>query len=181
MDRRAWHRIRSRISRSLLSGDAPRLSASALKQLRDFNFQTANSRRTHAPRGTMRPSHTCILRLEKSEGAGNAGRPPRPQPRVQNKTKHTSIVTTVTPVHPAFPTQWFTAYFVLSPAIGLVCHRRLRFRRLDAGVEASGPHDFAVRKPALSSLAPPASTASRPASVTCATPLCGTGRRGIYC
>jgi hypothetical protein len=50
-----------------------------------------------------------------------------------------------------------TAYFVLSPAIGLSCHRRLRIkvlsarsglqnlRRLDAGVEASGPHDFAVR------------------------------------
>ena len=26
-----------------------------------------------------------------------------PQPRVQNKTKHTSVVTTGTPVHPAFP------------------------------------------------------------------------------
>jgi hypothetical protein len=26
--------------------------------------------------------------------------------------------------HPAFPTQWFTAYFALSPAIGLFCHRR---------------------------------------------------------
>src|SRR5260370_38740111 len=50
-----------------------------------------------------------------------------------------------------------TAYFVLSPVIGLYCHRRLRIkvlsarsgsqnlRRLDAGVEASGPHDFAVR------------------------------------
>src|SRR6202158_5711818 len=39
-----------------------------------------------------------------------------------------------------------TVSFVLSPVIGLVCHRRLRirFRRLDAGVEASGPHDFAV-------------------------------------
>jgi hypothetical protein len=45
-----------------------------------------------------------------------------------------------------------------SPVIGLSCHRRLRnmwlvrtrsgrlaFRKLDAGVEASGPHDFAVR------------------------------------
>src|SRR5260370_38057052 len=63
-----------------------------------------------------------------------------------------------------------TVSFVLSPVIGLVCHRRLRscLRRLDAGVEASGPHDFAVRKPAPSSLAPPASTASRPASVTIA-------------
>jgi hypothetical protein len=31
--------------------------------------------------------------------------------------------------------------------IGLVCHRRLRFvsAKLDASVEASGPHDFAVR------------------------------------
>jgi hypothetical protein len=84
--------------------------------------------------------------------------------------KHTSIVTTVTPVHPAFPTQWFTAYFVLSPVTGLFCHRRRRIciRHLDASVGASGPHDFAVRKPAPSSLAPPASTASRPASVTIA-------------
>ena len=39
---------------------------------------------------------------EKSEGAGNAGRSMRPQPRVQNK-KHTSIVTTVTPVSPGIP------------------------------------------------------------------------------
>jgi len=49
----------------------------------------------------------CQLRCRlKSEGAGNAGRWMRPQPRMQNK-KHTSIVTTVTPEHPAFPTQWF--------------------------------------------------------------------------
>jgi hypothetical protein len=41
----------------------------------------------------------------------------------------------------------FTAYVVLSPAIGLFCHRRLQRlnRKLDASVEASGPHDFAVR------------------------------------
>jgi hypothetical protein len=50
-----------------------------------------------------------------------------------------------------------TVSFVLSPVIGLSCHRRwqirhararsgrLRLRKLDAGVEASGPHDFAVR------------------------------------
>ena len=41
-------------------------------------------------------------------------------------------------------------------------------RKLDASVEASGPHDFAVRKPARSSVAPPASIASHPASVTIA-------------
>jgi hypothetical protein len=39
-------------------------------------------------------------------------------------------------------------------------------RRLDAGVEASGPHDFAVRKSAPSSEAQLASTASRPALMT---------------
>jgi hypothetical protein len=54
--------------------------------------------------------------------------------------------------HPTFPTQWFTAYSVLSSVIGLCCHRRLRklpLRKLDAGVEASGPHVFAVRFSAL--------------------------------
>jgi hypothetical protein len=50
-----------------------------------------------------------------------------------------------------------TVSFVLSPVIGLSCHRHQadmvrppgRARKttagLDAGVEASGPHDFAVR------------------------------------
>jgi hypothetical protein len=63
-----------------------------------------------------------------------------------------------------------TAYFVLSSVTGLFCHRHRRscIRQLDASVGASGPHDFAVRKHTLSSEAPPASTASRPASVTIA-------------
>src|SRR5215212_8059483 len=39
-----------------------------------------------------------------------------------------------------------TVSFGLSPVIGLSCHRRLAFTaKLDASVEASGPHDFAVR------------------------------------
>jgi hypothetical protein len=40
-----------------------------------------------------------------------------------------------------------TVSFGLSPVIGLSCHRHLRdiSRKLDAGVETSGPHDFAVR------------------------------------
>jgi hypothetical protein len=40
-----------------------------------------------------------------------------------------------------------TVSFVLSPVIGLSCHRHLAdiSAKLDAGVEASGPHDFAVR------------------------------------
>jgi hypothetical protein len=63
-----------------------------------------------------------------------------------------------------------TVSFALSPVIGLSCHRHWwnRFRQFDASVEASGPHDFAVRKHAPSSEAPFTSTASRPASVTIA-------------
>src|SRR5947207_9993155 len=40
-----------------------------------------------------------------------------------------------------------TVSFVISPVIGLVCHRRQQVTtcQLDASVEASGPHDFAVR------------------------------------
>jgi hypothetical protein len=52
-------------------------------------------------------------------------------------------------------------------------------RKLDAGVEASGPHDFSVRVGTFRQTAPPASTASRPAFVTCATPLCGGGMAGM--
>ena len=50
---------------------------------------------------------------------------------------------------PAFPAQWFTAYFVLFPAIGFfatVAPEKLASQELDASVEASEPHDFAVRK-----------------------------------
>ena len=104
-----------------------------------------------------------------------------------------------------------TIYFVLSPVIGLSCHRRLAnggksapgradlaSARLDAGVEASGPHDFIVRdsvgrpravwsltgmKPALHPVTRPdaaASTASRPAFVTIASrPSDGTRRPQI--
>jgi hypothetical protein len=44
-----------------------------------------------------------------------------------------------------------TVSFVLSPVIGLSCHRRQRngFHRLDASVEASGPYDFAVHVSAV--------------------------------
>src|SRR3954468_21242597 len=50
-----------------------------------------------------------------SEGAGNAGRPMRPQPRVPKRKRHTSVVTTVTPeITRHSPRNGFTAYFVLS-------------------------------------------------------------------
>jgi hypothetical protein len=82
-------------------------------------------------------------------------------------------------VHPAFPhAMVLTVSFVLSPAIGLfvtvVCASS---RRLDAGVEASEPHDFAVhlkRRSSYSAISvhriPPRVRDDRE------TPLCGTGR-----
>jgi hypothetical protein len=64
--------------------------------------------------------------------------------------KHTSKVTTVTPVSPGIPRAMvLTASFVLSLVTGLSCHHRQRDakhrRQLDASLGASGPHDFAVR------------------------------------
>src|SRR5437764_2408742 len=111
-----------------------------------------------------------IVPSETSEGAGNAGRAMRPQPRMQNK-KHTSIVTTGSPEQPGIPRAMvLTVSFALSSVTGLCCHCRQQVPtcQLDASVGASGPHDFAVRLTCCSSKAPSASTASRPASVTIA-------------
>ena len=77
---------------------------------------------------------------------------------------------------PAFPAQWFTAYFELSPVIGLFCHRRLAdtSAKLDASVEASGPHDFAVRVSAVRQGHFHVHRIPRPTSVTTAKrPSCG--------
>jgi hypothetical protein len=68
---------------------------------------------------------------------------------------------------PSIPcTMVLTAYFELSPVIGLYCHRHWRdakhHRQLDAGVEASGPHDFAVREYAVRPRKALRSGASRP-------------------
>jgi hypothetical protein len=46
---------------------------------------------------------------------------------VCKSSKHTSVVTTVAPDHPAFPhAMVLTAYFALSLVTGLSCHHRLR-------------------------------------------------------
>ena len=67
--------------------------------------------------------------------------------------KHTSIVTTVTPDSPGIPyAMVLTVSFALSSVIGLVLSPSACGKvsaRLDASVEASGPHDFAVRESAV--------------------------------
>src|ERR1700730_14671525 len=56
-----------------------------------------------------------LLRKARSttEGAGNAGCQPHPQPRVRNKKAHEHSHRRSSRIHPAFPTQWFTAYIAL--------------------------------------------------------------------
>ena len=130
----------------------------------------------------------CNSSPSKTEGAGKAGCPLHPRPRAQ------SVESTRVSHHghagsPGIPRAMvLTVSFALSPATGLVCHRRpqetckkLASRELDASVGASGPHDFAVRNVALSSLAPPASIASLPyVRDDRETPLC-VGRDGVGC
>ena len=65
-----------------------------------------------------------------------------PQPRMQNKIEHTSIVTTVTPEIVRHSLRnGFNAYIALSPVTGLVCHRRLRKLSLANLTPASGRQD----------------------------------------
>src|ERR1700730_6187977 len=61
-----------------------------------------------------------------SEGAGNAERPMRPIAACARSVVERTRVSRSHRNHPALPAQWFTAYFVLSPATGLSCHRRPR-------------------------------------------------------
>jgi len=78
-------------------------------------------------RGAMRPRFGRAFVPLITEGAGKAGCPMHPQPRVQNLSEahersHRGFAGT-----PGLPCAMvLTASFVLSPAIGLVCHRRLR-------------------------------------------------------
>ncbi len=142
-----------------------------------FNFQTATTRRREKeswiasslslPAMTARdestfisvhvPAARCARGLRhlspswKVEGAGKAGCALHPRSRVQNAYKKRTRAYRFSGGKPAFPAQWFTAYFALSPVTGLFCHRRRRnhFHQLDTSVGVSGPHDFAVRLSAV--------------------------------
>ena len=141
-----------------------------------------------------------------------------PQPRVRNKKAHERNHHRFARTTRHSLRDGLSAYSALSPVTGLFCHRRSREncfpRKLDTSVGVSGPHDFAVRarlrqrlrrglrqsaealakaEAARTSLAPPASIASRPALMTCATPLfrngmarvvdliCPTGKAKYFC
>jgi hypothetical protein len=87
---------------------------------------------------TSRPLH--------SEGAGNAGRPMRPLPRVQWVVVEGTRVSQVTPESPGIPRAMVYGLYVISPAIGFLATVACRTdRKLDTSTEVSGPHDFAIR------------------------------------
>ena len=99
------------------------------------------------------------------EGAGNAGCTDAPA-ALRAKSESTQASHHRSPVDPAFPARWFYGFLralpgdraFLSPSQAAM---RQHCRPLDASVEASGPHDFAVRFECASSCASTASTASR--------------------
>jgi len=101
--------------------------------------------RLRTPAALSHPSLYQNIVPRQSEGAGNAGRSDRTRSFVCRKTH---VVTTGEPRNTAFPARMvLTVSFVLSPEIGLVVSVtcEINSRKLDASVETSGPHDFAVR------------------------------------
>jgi hypothetical protein len=98
---------------------------------------------THFARGLRE-----ISLPSRTEGAGNTGCTLHPRSRVQSCTKKAHEHTGSAEAVRHSLRNGFTAYFVISPAIRLCCHRRPRkiaFANLNANHEASEPHDFAVR------------------------------------
>jgi hypothetical protein len=139
-----------------------------------FKFQTA--RFGCASASSWRDaSELCMTSPLKTEGAGNAGCPPHPQPRVRNSRAHEQLHHRFTGATQRFLRNGFNGLFRALPGdrAFLPPSSAEKSRQLDASVGASGPHGFAVRKSAPSSLALPASTASCSAFVTCARPSVG--------
>src|SRR4051794_27261086 len=143
--------------------------------------------------GKFTPSHSrganaseLCEHFRLSMGRGECRVPTHPQPRMQSKKAY-ELVTTGKPDDPAFPhAMVLTVSFVISPVIGLVCHRRFAVdpqsltpasRRQD---HTTSPSAFSpVRQRCLI-----ASIASRPASVTIASaPLVGRDGpiRKVFC
>src|SRR5476649_1511742 len=80
-----------------------------------------------------------------NKGRGECRAPNAPTAsRVKVETTH-ELATTGPPESPGIPTQWFTAYSVISPAIRFLTPSLADLRQLDAAAEASEPHALAVR------------------------------------
>jgi hypothetical protein len=86
------------------------------------------------------PERCMIHPPEKHKGAGNAGYFAHTRSLAWKSKKPHELVTQVRRNIPAFPARWFTAYFVLSPVIGLFCDRRLQVKPANL-TPASGRQD----------------------------------------
>jgi hypothetical protein len=111
------------------------------------NFSKANFRYAFAfPQRQWRPGFSR-QRPSQTEGAGNAGRVTHPQPRVRNKKAH-EIVTTGPPQRAGIPcANGFNGLLRALPGESgflatIAGAMRNITRRLDASVEASGPHVY---------------------------------------
>jgi hypothetical protein len=139
-----------------------------------------------ASRDARRPRFARSVTLQRTEGAGNAGRLMHPQPRVRKKSTrvshHRFTGTTGIPC-----ANGFTAYSALSPVIGLVCHRRLaRWINIVADLMPASRHQDHTASPSeircvrlAHFFRPPHPT---PRFVTVAhTPLMWGGTSWVYC
>src|SRR5256884_2867908 len=108
-----------------------------------------------------------------TEGAGNAGRPMRPKPRMQMVSEaHERSHHGHTGNHPAFPAQWFYGFLRALPG-DQACLTPSPALLLADLTPASGRQNHTTSPSASAPFVKgtTASTASRPALVTCATPL----------
>src|SRR5258705_2704907 len=132
-------------------------------------------------RGAIRPSFAkTVSPLLTIEGAGNAGRSMRPQPRVRNKKAHEHSHHGHTGNHPAFPAQWF--YGLLRALPGDQACLTPSPALLIADLTPASGRQNDTTWPYASALfvnCAAAPTASRPASVTIASrPSVGRDGRG---
>ena len=72
------------------------------------------------------------LSPNRTEGAGNAGCPMHPQPRVRCEMAHERSHHGHTGNRPAFPAQWFYGLYRALPATSSCCHRHPRIKVLSA-------------------------------------------------
>jgi hypothetical protein len=86
-----------------------------------------------------------------SEGAGNAGRPMRPLPRVQVGSGNAHALVRSHRNHPAFPTQWLYGFLRALPGDRLSCRRHQRKLPSANLTPAPGRQDHTTSPSALAS------------------------------
>ena len=131
------------------------------------------------PRGVNRPSCASIFRPKRAWGMPGANAPAASRAKCKKAHERSHHRFTGKTRHPR-TAMVLTGYLVLSPATGLVCHRRLArlIAKLDASVGASGPHAFAVRFSAVRQWHIGVHRIPLPTFVTIASAPFGVGRDG---